>query len=162
MRVGEYARVSVTMQFTLSQCRHTITDTPFFVSLMLTRSIHEHFQVPVVSGREGCFRMCHCDGTSKLSNCRILECIEPKECRFKGKVKSKLKFSFTDVLTHLSFESCCAYFSCCVFPLSDVSAKNLIFLLIHLLTRCFRMLVIHESGNGLSLLLTRQFPVAHW
>lgn len=98
MRVGEYARVSVTMQFTLSQCRHTITDTHFFVSLM-------HFQVPVVSGREGCFRMCHCDGTSKLSNCRILECIEPKECRFKGKVKSKLKFSFTDVLTqtyHLS------------------------------------------------------------
>lgn len=105
MRVGEYARVSVTMQFTLSRCRHTITDTPFFVSLMLTRSTHEHFQVPVVSGREGCFRMCHCDGTSKLSNCRILECIEPKECRFKGKVKSKLKFSFTDVLTqtyHLS------------------------------------------------------------
>lgn len=77
----------------------------FSVSLILTRSTHEHFQVPVVSGREGCFRMCHCDGTSKLSNCRILECIEPKECRFKGKVKSKLKFSFTDVLTqtyHLS------------------------------------------------------------
>lgn len=57
--------------------------------------------------------------------------------------------------TDLSFESCCAYFSCCVFPLSDVSAKNLIFLLIHLLTRCFRMLVIYEPGNGLSLLLTK-------
>lgn len=57
--------------------------------------------------------------------------------------------------TDLSFESCCASFSCCVFPLSDVSAKNLIFLLIHLLTRCFRMLVIYEPGNGLSLLLTK-------
>lgn len=50
--------------------------------------VGEYARVPVVSGREGCFRMCHCDGTSKLSNCRILECIEPKECRFKGKVKN--------------------------------------------------------------------------
>lgn len=48
--------------------------------------VGEYARVPVVSGKEGCFRMCHCDGTSKLSNCINLECIEPKECTLKENV----------------------------------------------------------------------------
>ena len=50
-------------------------------------------QVPVATGREGCFRICHCDGTSRLGNCVNLECVQRKPCILRDKTKSKLKYS---------------------------------------------------------------------
>lgn len=55
-------------------------------------SICSSCQVPVATGREGCFRICHCDGTSRLSNCVNLECVQRKPCSLKDKTKSKLKY----------------------------------------------------------------------
>ncbi|KAJ7371296.1 hypothetical protein OS493_026940 [Desmophyllum pertusum] len=50
--------------------------------------VGEYARVPVATGREGCFRICHCDGTSKLSNCINLECVRRKPCSLRGKIKN--------------------------------------------------------------------------
>lgn len=42
-------------------------------------------QVPVASGSVGCYRICHCDGTAKLSDCINLECVRRKPCFIPGK-----------------------------------------------------------------------------
>lgn len=54
-------------------------------------------QVPVATGREGCFRICHCDGTSRLSNCVNLDCVPRKPCILRDKTISKLKYSVRTV-----------------------------------------------------------------
>ena len=55
-------------------------------------------QVPVATGREGCFRICHCDGTSRLGNCVNLECVQREPCNLRGKLKSKCRNSDRTIL----------------------------------------------------------------
>ena len=68
-------------------------------------------QVPVATGREGCFRICHCDGTARLSNCVNLECVQRKPCTLRDKTKSKFKYSGRTVflstyVSHWSHKLC--------------------------------------------------------
>lgn len=47
--------------------------------------VGEFARVPDPSGRAGCYKICHCDGTSKLSKCKSLDCIRRKPCYIPGK-----------------------------------------------------------------------------
>ncbi|XP_031570773.1 reversion-inducing cysteine-rich protein with Kazal motifs-like isoform X2 [Actinia tenebrosa] len=44
----------------------------------------EYARVPVDSGREGCFRVCHCGGQSRLTSCTILNCVPRRDCPIKS------------------------------------------------------------------------------
>lgn len=52
-------------------------------STLLVR-VGEYARVPVASGSVGCYRICHCGATSKLSNCVNLDCVRRKPCYLKG------------------------------------------------------------------------------
>ncbi|XP_032241175.2 reversion-inducing cysteine-rich protein with Kazal motifs isoform X2 [Nematostella vectensis] len=49
----------------------------------------EYAKVPVESGQDGCFRVCHCGSDGKLSRCTNLECVYKRTCAVKGLQKPK-------------------------------------------------------------------------
>lgn len=71
----------------LDRCQsHTcVPGCPLGDSSSLLVRVGEYARVPVVSGSFGCYRICHCDATSKLSNCVNLECIRRRACYLGGK-----------------------------------------------------------------------------